>query len=134
MLTSAYDWLLLPSCIALVAACLYGYAYNRSRLLAQSAKNSALRRNFSRAKSDLDTLIARTPLDPTLYRLRGSMNRELHNYDEAIADFDKAISLRSDFPDAYSERASTKHKKHDLGGAVADFDEAIKLNPLDYNA
>jgi tetratricopeptide (TPR) repeat protein len=91
-------------------------------------------REFSMAREDLDTAIARSPGVAEAYCNRAVLRKGEGNLEGALADCDQAISLAPDLSDAYFNRGILRRLTGDLSGAREDFDEKIKLTPDDPDA
>lgn len=81
------------------------------------------------AISELDDQLARRPLSPALYFIRGTLLQAQGRQSEAIVEFDRALSLEPNMVAAMLQRSWARARTGDLPGAIADTDQALAIAP-----
>jgi len=87
------------------------------------------KRDFARAVSDLDIVIASFPNNPELLYQRGIANAALSNLDAALADFGGVLASYPDSTDVLDARGQVFAQAGDIDKALADFDAVISIDP-----
>ena len=92
------------------------------------------RKDFARARADLEMALKLNPNDGQLLYARGRMRLEQGQIDAAIADLNQAVRLQPAFAPAWNSRGMAKMALKQPEMARADFDQALRLEPAFYHA
>ena len=103
-------------------------------LLQKQAELAVKKKDYSRALSLFDRLIAYEPDRAEHFNNRGLVHYAAQHWARAESDYNHAIALNPDQDRAYNNRANLHAVQQNWAEAIADYDTAIDINPLNIRA
>ena len=103
-------------------------------LLKKQAELAAQSKDYERALSLFNRLIAYESDRAEHFNNRGLVYYATQQWTKAEADYDRAIALDSNQDRTYNNRANLFAVQQKWGDAIADYDTAIDINPLNIRA
>ena len=102
---------------------------NLQQALATRGIAYTFRRDYPRARADLDRAITLNPQAPLPFFARANLFHQLGDLARAIADYSEVIRLGAPSAQPYFWRGSLYLAQRENQRAIADFSEAIRLQP-----
>jgi len=110
---------------------IWTYSDDRAvQLLMQDGVSAMSHRDFDRALSKFDQIVAIAPEFAEGWNKRATLFYLMSRYEESLADIDKVLALEPRHFGALSGRGLVYSELHDEERALQSFEDALEINPF----